>query len=108
GRNESSWRFCFLDWQRGRQRRRLTWMQRLRDLTTLDATLAKDIAGRRERLLCWRAYLAAQAPLVARPSKLLHTLCRLSARLQRLRRIRELRQAPLSPGRQSLIWLDGE
>jgi hypothetical protein len=35
-------------------------------------------------------------------------LCQLSARLQRKRRIRELRQAPLPAGRQQLLWLDGE
>jgi len=107
-RNPTGWRFCFVDWQRGRERRRLTWRQKLRDLATLDATLAESIAGRRERLLCWRAYLAAQAPLVARPGKLIRILCLLSARLQRRRRIRELRQLPLGPDRQGLIWLDGE
>jgi len=108
GRHHASWRFCLVDWQRGRHTCRLTWFQRLRDLATLDATLANDIAGRRERLLCWRAYLAAHAPLAIRPNKLLRILCRLSARLQRKRRIRELRQPPLAPGRQGLIWLDGE
>jgi tRNA A-37 threonylcarbamoyl transferase component Bud32 len=108
GRKPAGWRFCFVDWQRGRQRRRLTWRQKLRDLATLDATLAESIAGRRERLLCWRAYLAAQAPLVGRPGKLIRILCRLSARLQRRRRIRELRQLPIAPDRQGLIWLDGE
>ena len=108
GRTEQGWRFCFLDWQRGRQRRRLSWLQRLRDLATLDATLADILAGRRERLLCWRTYLAAQARLVVRPNRHLRQLCRLSARLQRKRRIRELRQVPLTPGQQGLIWLDGE
>ncbi len=108
GRSEQGWRFCFLDWQRGRQRRRVSWLVHLRDLATLDATLAPSMAGRRERLICWRAYLAAQARLVVRPNKLICMLCRLSARLQRKRRIRELRQVPLTPGRQGLIWLDGE
>jgi tRNA A-37 threonylcarbamoyl transferase component Bud32 len=42
------------------------------------------------------------------PRRLLHVLCRLSARLQGKRRIRELRQAPLPAGKQNLIWLDGE
>jgi tRNA A-37 threonylcarbamoyl transferase component Bud32 len=108
GKDDSGWRFCFLDWQRGRQLRRVTWLQRLRDLATLDATIAETIASRRERLLCWRAYLTAQPRPVAPAGKLLRLVCRLSARLQRKRRIRELRQAPLPAGRQGLIWLDGE
>lgn len=108
GRDDNGWRFCFLDWQRGRHVRRVNWLHRLRDLATLDATLANAMASRRERLLCWHAYLAAQPRPVARPDKLLRVVCRLSARLQRKRRIRELRQAPLPAGRQGLIWLDGE
>jgi len=87
---------------------RVSWLQRLRDLSTLDATIADTMASRRERLLCWRAYLDAQAKPAARSDKLLRLVCRLSARLQRKRRIRELRQAPLPAGRQGLIWLDGE
>lgn len=108
GRDHRGWRFCFLDWQRGRQRRRLSWLPRLRDLASLDATLAGVMASRRERLLCWRAYLTAQPRLAVRPGKLLRMLCRLSAQLQRKRRIRELRQLPLPAGQQELIWLDGE
>lgn len=108
GRNDGRWRFCFLDWQRGRHVRRVSWLHRLRDLAALDATLASTMASRRERLLCWQAYLQAQPRLAIRPGKLLRILCRLSARLQRKRRIRELRQAPLTVGRQGLIWLDGE
>jgi tRNA A-37 threonylcarbamoyl transferase component Bud32 len=107
-RDDQEWRFSFLDWQRGRRVRRLAWRQRLRDLATLDATLAPVLASRRERLLLWHAYLVAQERIPARPNRLLGTLCRLSARLQRKRRIRELRQLPLAPDRQRLIWLDGE
>ncbi len=108
GRNEKGWTFCFLDWQRGKHVRRVNWLARLRDLATLDASLADDLASRRERLLCWQAYLAAQARITLRPQKLLRTLCRLSTRLQRQRRMRELRQPPLRADRQQLVWLDGE
>ena len=108
GRAEGGWRFCFLDWQRGRRMRRLSWLKRLRDLAALDATLGDALAARRTRLLCWHAYLIAQSRLPARPNRLLRQLCCLSARLQRKRRIRELRQPPLPAGRQNLIWLDGE
>lgn len=108
GRDDNGWRWCFLDWQRGRHVGRVAWLHRLRDLAALDATLANTMASRRERLLCWRAYLAAQPKPAARPGKFLRIVCRLSAHLQRKRRIRELRQAPLPAGRQGLIWLDGE
>ncbi len=108
GPEDAGWRFCFLDWQRGRQVRRVNRLQRARDLAALDATLAEPLASRRERLLCWHAYLAAQPRPAPRSDRLLRVVCRLSARLQRKRRIRELRQAPLPAGRQGLIWLDGE
>jgi tRNA A-37 threonylcarbamoyl transferase component Bud32 len=129
--HEDGHRFCFLDWQRARRQTRVSWRQRLLDLAMLDATLAADCASPRERLLFWNAYLAAVDSFSARwrqralngtaerrnqsapakhsaRSKLLHALCRLSTRLQRKRRIRELRQAPLPAGQQNLIWLDGE
>jgi tRNA A-37 threonylcarbamoyl transferase component Bud32 len=128
-RTDDGYRFCFLDWQRARRLRRVNWRERLMDLAMLDATLAADCATSRERLLFWNGYLeAAVGPFRARsrlralngsattddvavrraPRRWLHLLCRLSAHLQRKRRIRELRQAPLEPGAQNLIWLDGE
>jgi tRNA A-37 threonylcarbamoyl transferase component Bud32 len=107
-RDERGWRFCFHDWQRGRRVTRTTWAQRLRDLATLDATLASTLASRRDRLLCWHAYLAAQPVPPARPARLLRIACRLSERLQRKRRLRELRQPPLPAGQHDLIWFDGE
>jgi tRNA A-37 threonylcarbamoyl transferase component Bud32 len=128
-REDDTYRFCFLDWQRARRLRRVSWRERLMDLAMLDATLAEQCAAPRERLLFWNQYLEAavgsfsarshrRAPngsaatddAAARgtPRRLLHFLCRLSARLQSKRRIRELRQAPLAPGEQNLIWLDGE
>ncbi|MCS7046130.1 MAG: lipopolysaccharide kinase InaA family protein [Gemmataceae bacterium] len=107
-RTTTGWRFCLLDWQRGSRRRRTRWRQRLLDLATLDATLAETLAPRRVRLLFWRHYLAGLNDAPAHPGRLLRALCRLSAALQRKRRIRELRQPPLASEGQKLIWLDGE
>jgi hypothetical protein len=101
----------FLDWQRSRRRRFLGWSQRWRDLASLDATLADDLASDRERLACFLAYLRATAQCHVPRSfwaGALRQIRRRSLRLQRQRRIREQRQAPLTTGVQNLIWLDGE
>jgi tRNA A-37 threonylcarbamoyl transferase component Bud32 len=115
--------FCFLDWQRGRQRGRLNWANRWRDLAALDATLAGELASPRLRLQALRAYLKRCAEIRAglgrlsepRPSgsgptlaAAAHEIRRLSLRLQQRRRIREMRQPPLPLGTQNLIWIDGE
>jgi hypothetical protein len=100
-----------LDWQRSRPCRRVTWSRRWRDLAALDATLADDLAGGRERLLCLRAYLAAcsshrgKLPASTVAAK---EIRRRAARLLQHRRIREMRQPPLATGSQNLIWLDSE
>lgn len=107
-RSGLNWQFCIHDWDRGRKAARVTWAQRLHDLATLDATLASSLASRRDRLLCWHAYVAAQTSLPARPARLLRSVCRLSSRLQRKRRLRELRQPPVPGGQHDLIWLNGE
>jgi tRNA A-37 threonylcarbamoyl transferase component Bud32 len=102
---------CFLDWQRSRRRRHLSWRQRWHDLAALDATLVGELAPVRDRLACLRAYLRATiqtwAPRGFRRDAVAR-IRRQSLALQRKRRIRELRQVPLAPGSQNLIWLDGE
>jgi tRNA A-37 threonylcarbamoyl transferase component Bud32 len=101
----------FLDWQRARRRRFVGWPQRWHALAALDATLAAEAATARERLTCLRAYLRATLQVhVPRPfvAAALHHIRRHSRRLQCRRRVRELRQSPLNPGTQNLIWLDGE
>jgi hypothetical protein len=67
---------------------------------------------RTERALCLRAYLRACRvdPVVKQVGLLqsaFHILRREKALLER-RRIRELRQLPVAPGKQSLVWADGE
>jgi hypothetical protein len=101
----------FLDWQRARRRRFLTWPRRWRDLASLDATLADELATDRERLTCLLAYLRASAQCRVPRFFLADAVRRIrlhSLRLQRRRRIREQRQAPLATGTQNLIWLEGE
>ncbi|HEV3262276.1 MAG TPA: lipopolysaccharide kinase InaA family protein [Gemmataceae bacterium] len=109
----------FLDWQRCLQRRRLTWRKRARGLAALDASLADDLAGTKERLACLHAYwresvhgarvfAAARATAIPAPRSFLRRIRRQAARLLRRPRIRELRHAPLPAGVQNLIWLDGE
>jgi tRNA A-37 threonylcarbamoyl transferase component Bud32 len=95
---------CLLDWQRSCWRRRVSWRRRCRDLAALEATLADDLATPRERLICLRAYLRT----ASRSAGVLSQIRRQAEALLQKRRIRELRQAPLMPGKQNLIWLDGE
>jgi Lipopolysaccharide kinase (Kdo/WaaP) family len=106
----------FLDWQRSRRFRFLSWRRRLSDLAALDATLDDALASPRERLRCLRAYLRASASLEPRMAGaprqsfagVVTSVCRLAVGLLRKRYIREVRQASLPIGHQNLIWLDGE
>jgi tRNA A-37 threonylcarbamoyl transferase component Bud32 len=110
-------RLWFLDWQRSRKRRSLSWSRRCRDLAALDATLAENLATDRERFLCLCSYLraaglmpagmnpAVRFDFVSSAGRRIRTQVR---RLLRKRYIRELRQPSLQPGQQNLIWLDGE
>jgi tRNA A-37 threonylcarbamoyl transferase component Bud32 len=105
-------RFWFLDWQRSQKHRRLAVLVRCRDLAALDATLSEELATDRERLACLRAYVQATARRSQIRRRLFAMLGRRirshAERLLRRRHVRELRQAPLRPRQQSLIWLDGE
>jgi tRNA A-37 threonylcarbamoyl transferase component Bud32 len=105
-------RFHFLDWQRSRRRRHVSWSHRWRDLAALDATLADYLAGPRDRLAFLRAYLrrcqGRGHALTARLGPGAREIRRQAAALLRRRRIRELREPPLPAGMQNLIWLDGE
>jgi hypothetical protein len=102
----------FVDWQRSRPRNVIGWRRRWRDLAALGATLDDDLMPQRERILCLRAYLReCRVRKVVRPSGLLHSAYRILAlqrRLLRRRRIRELREVPLTSGCQDLVWRDGE
>lgn len=107
-------RISFLDWQRSGRRNGLCWRDRWRDLAALDATLADDLAPRRDRLVFLAGYLrqvlgpgicGSRRPLLRQAAR--HILLQ-SARLQRQRRIRELRHAARSSEPPRLIWLKGE
>src|SRR5262249_30054722 len=56
---------CFLDWQRSGQQRAVRWSARCRDLAALHATLHANLAGKKERLICLRAYLRKTAHSLA-------------------------------------------
>jgi hypothetical protein len=100
-----------LDCQRSRRRHMLTWYMRWQDLAALDATLTEDLAAPRDRLRCLRSYL--RAVLTTHPPKpflrkAAATIRQHAGHLLRHRHIRELRQPPLKPDVQGLIWVNGE
>jgi tRNA A-37 threonylcarbamoyl transferase component Bud32 len=103
-RDAGAFRFCFLDWQRSRRTTRVSWRRRLRDLAALDASLADDLAGDRERLRCLRAYLAAADGPPWR--HVAAAIRRRTAALLTRRKIRELRQPPGDA--QALLWPFGD
>jgi tRNA A-37 threonylcarbamoyl transferase component Bud32 len=106
---DEGFRFHFLDWQRSRRRRQVNWAIRHRDLATLDATLAEELASARDRLACLRAYLRGAGPArLPRLARAAHAIRSRARRLLARRRIQELRQPPLVWGRQNLIWVRGE
>ena len=96
----------FLDWQRSR-RRHVSWSLRCRDLAALDASLADTLASPRERLRCLQAYVRRH-PDASSLASLARHIRRKASSLLRRRHVRELRQEPLRPGQQNLVWLDGE
>jgi tRNA A-37 threonylcarbamoyl transferase component Bud32 len=102
----------FLDWQRARAWQLVPPWRRWYDLATLHATIANEIASRRERVTCLLSYLRATGvPRRGRihlARELLATIATAANRLLQQRRIREQRQAVHSPLKQSVIWQDGE
>jgi hypothetical protein len=99
---------ALLDCQRCR-RRRVTWRQRTRALAKLNASVADELAGARDRLACLRAYLRASLPAAGGDvGRAARTIMRETARLLRRPRLREMRRPLLPDGRQDLVWLDGE
>jgi tRNA A-37 threonylcarbamoyl transferase component Bud32 len=98
--------FCFLDWQRGRHRKKFAWAWRCHDLATLDATLPESLADDSVRRVCLRSYMKTlgRGPVTAFAG----AVRRLSLKLQKKPRIQALKRLPLPPGTQTLVWLDGE
>jgi tRNA A-37 threonylcarbamoyl transferase component Bud32 len=98
-----------LDWPRSRRRPAVGWQERTRDLAALHASLADDLAGRRERLACLRAYLLACGDAWRPPAGVLLRLIRRRAEwLLRRRPVRELRQPPRPAAGERLRWVEGE
>lgn len=102
--------FCFLDWQRSRPMRRVSWQRRVRDLAALDASLTAELVPDRLRVACLHAYLRdTRAHGVVPPKGVAAVIRRLGERRRIRRKMRELRQPPLPAGAQQLLWLrDGE
>jgi tRNA A-37 threonylcarbamoyl transferase component Bud32 len=100
--------FTFVDWQRGRIQSRVSWRQRARDLAAIDASLADELATPVERLRLFQAYWHEAWATRQSQRHVLRLVREYSRKLQRKRKIREMRQAPLAAGKQNLIWLDGE
>jgi tRNA A-37 threonylcarbamoyl transferase component Bud32 len=94
---------CFLDWQRSRLWRTVSWRRRLRDLAALDASLAEHLASNRLRLVCLGAYLREVAAPPVR--EVVAAIRKTSVELLKRRKIREMRQPPLPEGMQQLLWL---
>ena len=105
-----TFRFCFLDWQRGQRRRRVPWRLRCRDLAVLDATLKDVLASNRLRLRCLRAYCRAMIPQNAVPfGRLAYRIRRQAESLRQKRNIREIAQLPVPPAQQQFVPLpDGQ
>jgi tRNA A-37 threonylcarbamoyl transferase component Bud32 len=97
---------CFLDWQRSRLWRAVSWRRRLRDLAALDASLAEHLGSDRLRLICLGAYLSEGAAPPVR--EVVAAIRKASAELLKRRKIRELRQPLLPEGVQHLLWLQDD
>jgi heptose I phosphotransferase len=106
-------RVCFLDWQRSRRVRRPGWVERRRDLAALHATVAEELAGPRERLVCLHAYLPRRPQTAAkrrpRPGFFRALLTAVVATAGRLhhRHIAEKRQFARPPQRQEWRCVEG-
>jgi tRNA A-37 threonylcarbamoyl transferase component Bud32 len=99
---------ALIDWQRSRRRPWVPWAVRVRDLSALHASLAGELAGPRDRLLCLRTYLRASLGRDVALRDWAMLVERQAARLRRRRSVRELHRPPLPGPAQRLRWLDGE
>jgi hypothetical protein len=97
-----------IDWQRTRRSTRVRWPVRLRELATLHATLADDLASPRDRLRCLRAYLKASLGTQPALRDWVNLIAQYTPQLRARRSVNELRQSPLPTRAQRLRWVDGE
>ncbi len=85
---------CFIDYQRTRRRRWVSWGQRWRDLAALDASLNESLASARDRLIGLVAYLRAVSAGDVR-RLLRRSVCAITRRTRHLvgrRKVQEMRQ----------------
>jgi tRNA A-37 threonylcarbamoyl transferase component Bud32 len=89
----------FVDFQRTRMLRRVSWRQRWRDLAALDASLGEGLASGRERIACLAAYVRFASPQQWKRlfRRGLWAVMKQSARLLHKQRIRRLRAAADRP-----------
>ncbi|MGF1583610.1 MAG: lipopolysaccharide kinase InaA family protein [Gemmataceae bacterium] len=98
-----------LDWQRAVRSR--SWNNRLRDLSSLHATIAPYLAPEEQQLSFLRCYLDTMETLethVPSFSAALRFIRQRRRRLWHKSRFHEMRQPPLRAGAQNLIWFEGE
>jgi tRNA A-37 threonylcarbamoyl transferase component Bud32 len=102
----------FLDWQRARQRRHVSWRDRCRDIAALHATLTPDLATPRERLRFLWTYLRAlvndRRALRTQWRQVILSIHAEERVLLRRRHVAQTRQISQPLGTHGILWLDGE
>ena len=104
---DTTYRFCILDWQRARRRSVVSWRLRCRDLAVLDATLHEALASDRLRLRCLSAYARTLSAQGRRPplGRLARQIRLNAERLREQRHIREIGQLPVPPPRSAIRFV---
>jgi tRNA A-37 threonylcarbamoyl transferase component Bud32 len=97
-----------IDWHAASRFRRVGWGVRVRELALLHATVGDEVASRRERLACLRAYLRAAAGHRYKLRPWVRLIRRRAARLLRHRTVRDARRLPMGEAGRRLRWINGE
>lgn len=100
---QMGFRFCILDWQRSRHRRRVSWGIRCRDLACLDATLHEALATDRLRFRLLRAYCKAACLPTSPLGRVARQIRALVLQLRARRNIREFRQLAIRSEDQQFV-----
>ena len=100
-------RVTFIDWQRSRKRKCVSWRSRCRGLAALNASLADDLVDPAERLAFLLAYYRAADTRSIRFERVCRLIERRTRRLLGRTSIHEQRRPTLGDS-QPLLWLDGE
>jgi tRNA A-37 threonylcarbamoyl transferase component Bud32 len=105
--NSAGSNFTFLDWQRGRRSRRVTWRDRCRDLAALNASLSDELAAAPDRFIFLLAYFRAANGYSRSFKSVCRRIQRRSEQLAGRSSVREQR-LPTFHKSQTISWLDGE